>query len=322
MGPSFRDEVTRLAERALEAIRGPWASLSQRASIAAMECLNDPESLRAAKDCTEVALTPLLLDAPMVRRSYGKPLGYPGDYQVMLYYYNNALEGESTFAQVFHKLFVEHPLSNGVRTRCGFIADLMTKEHDRMLSTDGEAPTYRVTSLGCGPSRESAIYAAQRTSWRGQVTWTLIDQEEETLSVAYHDTQVALARSGARGTVRCLNVSFAQLFGDGGTMPIIEQQDFIFSTGLFDYLRERRARELLGSLYDRLAVGGLMAIGNALGPNEHFWAPEFVLDWTLLYRTREEMRRLTDDLPKSAQVDIVIEPGNAYYFLLVRKRTL
>ena len=40
---------------------------------------------------------------------------------------------------------------------------------------------------------------------------------------------------------------------------------------------------------------GLLAIGNALAPNHWFWTTEFISDWTLLYRTREEMlRRLVD----------------------------
>jgi extracellular factor (EF) 3-hydroxypalmitic acid methyl ester biosynthesis protein len=318
-GSNGVEELSRLAARALPAIRERWLELSHRASLAAAECLDDARALQAAKELTESALTPLLLDAPMVHRSYTKPLGYPGDYRVMLYYYANVLEGPSAFAQVFHKLFVEHPLSNGVRTRCGFVVDLMREQHERKLASSA-SPSYRVASLGCGPARESAIYAETRLSWPGQVSWTLIDQEEQTLSIAYRDTQVGLARSGANGQVRCLNVSFAQLLGEGSIMPFVEAQDFIFSTGLFDYLREARARQIVRTLYDQLAPDGLLAIGNAIGPNEHFWAPEFILDWTLLYRTREEMERLALDLPPSAQATVVVEPGNAYYFLLVRKR--
>jgi len=31
------------------------------------------------------------------------------------------------------------------------------------------------------------------------------------------------------------------------------------------------------------------------------------------------MRRLAARLPETAEVDIAVEPGNAYYFLLVRR---
>jgi trans-aconitate methyltransferase len=318
-GPAGRDELPKLAERALESIREPWKRLGSQGSIVALQCLSSSEALRAAKEYTETALTPLLLDAPMIRRSYTKPLGYPGDYQVMIYYYNNAFEGDSVFGQVFHKLFMEQPLPNGVRTRCDYVVGLMEEQQNRVVARKMDDAIYRVTSLGCGPARESALFARKRRDWPGQAVWTLIDQEEETLSVAFHDTQVELARSGARGQVRCLNVSFAQLFGDVSSMPGLEPQDLIFSTGLFDYLRETRAQELLLELYGRLAPGGLLAIGNAASPNDHFWEAEFILDWTLLYRTKEEMLRLADKIPRPAEIDVTLEPGNAYYFLLVRK---
>jgi extracellular factor (EF) 3-hydroxypalmitic acid methyl ester biosynthesis protein len=273
----------------------------------------------AAKQYTETILTSLLLDAPIMRRAYTKPLGYPGDYQVMLYYYNNTFEGDSLFGRIFHKLGVEHPLSNGVRTRKDFIVDIMEREHQRILAASGERAVYRVASLGCGPAREVSDYVARKGGWPGQVVWTLIDQEEEALSVAFAATKSALSRCGGNGRLQCLNVSFAQLLTGAPAVPIADRQHLFFATGLIDYLRESVAQTLLQHLYDDLEEGGLLAIGNAIAPTEEFWSPEFVLDWTLLYRTRDEMLRLATRLPASAEVEVVVEPGRAYYFLLVRK---
>ena len=45
-----------------------------------------------------------------------------------------------------------------------------------------------------------------------------------------------------------------------------------------------------------------------------------ILDWTLLYRTREQMVRLGALVAgEAAEVEVTVEPGGAYYFLLVRK---
>ena len=254
----------------------------------------------------------------MIRRSYGKPLGYPGDYQVMLYYYNNALEGDSAFAKVFHKFFVEHPLSHGVRTRKDYIVDALGREHRRATGARAGG-TFRAASLGCGPAREIADYVRRAGAWHGDAVFTLIDQEDETLSVAHRDAGAALARTGADGALQCLNLSFGQLLAEPDLLPDRNPQDVIYSTGLFDYLRESRAQPLLRALYERLAPGGLLLIGNALGPNRHFWSPEFVLDWTLLYRTDAEMRRLAAQLPEEAEVDVELETGGAYWFLVVRR---
>jgi len=72
-------------------------------------------------------------------------------------------------------------------------------------------------------------------------------------------------------------------------------------------------------MYDLLAPGGMLAIGNAIALNEHFWTPDLMGDWTMLYRTEDKMLRLTTKLPEEARVEIVNEPAEAYYFLLVRK---
>jgi extracellular factor (EF) 3-hydroxypalmitic acid methyl ester biosynthesis protein len=313
------EAIATLDQRALTTLRDPWNEIQRAASVAAVECLDNHEVLRAAKDFTETLVTPVVSVCPLHHRAYTKPLGYPGDYQVMLYYYNNALEGDSAFARVFHKFGVEHPLSNGVRTRKEFIVALLEEEHKRYLAMEKTDPVFRVASLGCGPAREISDFVKRQKGWPGHAVFTLMDQEDQALSIAYHSSHREIQANGANGTLLCLNLSFIQILRDPGLVPMEHAQHFIFATGLFDYLRETTAQALLRGLYDQLAPGGLLAVGNAIGPNDYFWSAEFMLDWTMLYRTREEMRRLAQRLPETADVNVVVEPGNAYYFLLVRK---
>lgn len=313
------EEREALDQRALDGLREPWTQLERAATEAALECLSSPESFRAAKRYTETLVTSLLLDSPNVKRAFEKPLGYPGDYQLMLMMYADQLEGDSTFARVFHKLFSENPLSSGVRTRKEMIVELTIRELERFQAARREAP-FRATSLGCGPAREVADFVQRQKSWPGVIHWELIDQEDEALSVAYHQSQAELSRAvRGRGAVTCLNLSFTQILSDPSILPTDAPQDFIYSMGLFDYLRERRGQELVEALYARLAPGGLLVVGNAHGAEKHFWAPEMLADWTLLYRTRDDMKRLAARLPSSAELEVIEEPSNAYYFLLARK---
>ncbi len=312
--------VDALAVRALDALRGPWAEIQTEASRAAIACLEDRDVLVAAKQMTETLVTTVMMPAPLVTRTYYKPLGYAGDYQVMLYYYDNLLEGDSVFARVFHKFGAEHPLSAGVRTRKDYVIGKMAREHARVLASAGpEGATFSVTSLGCGPGREVSEYLATGTVWPGRLALTLIDQEDQALSIAYHECQREIVSRDLAASLSCLNLSFVQMLRDPSLVPVDQQQDFIVSTGLFDYLRESTAQALVLGLYQRLKSGGLLTLGNALGPNEFFWTPEFLVDWTILYRSREDMLRLARLLPESASVDVEVEPGNAYYFLVIRK---
>lgn len=312
-------ELLAFAQEAYETLKEPYFQLHREASTAALEFLGDREALVAAKEYTETVLIPLTLDIPLNKRVYLKPLGYPGDYQVMLFYYNKSFEGDSVFAKVFHRIGVEHPLAHGVCTRKDLIKQLMEIEHDRVVEQRGDECEYRVASLGCGPAREVSEYIGLRRTWPGTAVWTLIDQEEEALGVAYRASRREIGEWGSAAHLDLLNLSFVQMINEGVPLHEDESQDFIYCTGLFDYIRESQAQRLICALYDLLAPGGLMSVGNAIGPHDCFWTPEFLGDWTILYRTRDEVRRMAAKLPASAAVDVVVEPGNAYYFLQVRK---
>lgn len=312
--------VSELTERAYEALRGRWWDHEVHASRAALECLESRDVLIASKQYTEAMVTPMVLASTLGRRAYTKPLGYAGDYQVMLYMYANSFEGQSVYGKVIHKCYTaDHPMCRGIRTRKDLVVNWMEDEHRRMLSDHGEKTSFRMVGLGCGPAREVTDFVARNRTWPGSVIWTLIDQEEEALSVAYRESRAEIAKWGSSGHLHLLNLSFVQMLSEGIPLQAPGSQHFIYSSGLFDYLRESRAQILIRALYDLLAEGGLLAVGNLVAPNEFFWGAEFLMDWTLLYRTRDEMIKLTALLPDSAEVELVDEPSAAYHFLRIRK---
>jgi len=315
---SGEEAVRALAERTYPAFSEGYDDLRARASRAALSCFDDKKTLEAAKAYTETMLTPLLVPAPIVYRSYVKPLGYPGDYQVMLYSYGDDFEGETAYAKLIHKLVANHPLSVGVRTRKNYVARHLRDEFARLRATDAECE-FKVTSLGCGPAREVSEFVESESGWAGSMRFRLIDQEERALQVAFDTIQRQLSRTASRGAAECFNLSFSQLLKNPALLSRFDAQHFVYSTGLFDYLPPRIAQRLLDALYGCLKPGGLLLVGNAQGPNEHFFCPEFAFDWPLVYRTRDEMLDLVKPLPESARVEVELEPGGAYWFLKIRK---
>lgn len=318
--PGSIEPIEKLAKQGYDALWEPWMKFVREGSRLATQMLGNPAQYAAAKRYTEMTLTPQVLDAPVLGRAYHKPLGYPGDYQIMQYYYENAFRGPSAAAMVFHRFITDHPLSAGCRTRKDFVMEKLFSamkahgEHHR-----GSKESFQATSLGCGPAREVVDFANQYKNWPVPVNFTLMDQEDEALSHAYQTGRKAMAQNGHKGSVECLHVSFSQLLNDPTLFPAVRPHNFIYSVGLFDYLRESRGQELVAALYEKLAPGGTMLVGNASAPNDWFWAAEFLLDWTLLYRTDEEVRRLAAKLPPNATVSVELEPGKAYYFLCVKK---
>lgn len=303
-----------LVRRSITAIRPRWHELRLAAAAAARPVLEDRAALAATKALTESLLTPLLLGAPVIGRSYTKPLGYPGDFLVMQHIYKDAFEGETAFDRVWHKLACEEPLAAGVRARKELVKALTAAEYARRRA---EGAPLRAMSLGCGPAREVVELLAEHPEPPAGIHWTLIDQEEKALSVAHGDVVRGIAARGGACSVQCLYLSFEQIIKDPGAITG-EPEDMIYCVGLFDYLPERRAAALLRSLFERLRPGGLLAIGNALAPNDHFWLGEFVLDWTLLYRDEAALRRLAAAAAPAA-IELRREDAGAYDFLLLRK---
>jgi len=315
----IEDARRHLAMRAADKIREEWLSLRTQAAKAALPSLANRETMRAVKEYTEDMISSGLLTAPIIHRSYTKPLGYPGDYQVMNQVYRNHFEGPSAFAQVFHKFVCEEPLAAGVRTRKDLVKKLQLEQHRALHARNPSMDVLRVTSLACGPAREVVELTAAPEELPTPVHWTLIDQEERALSLAYHEVYRSIASHRAPCTLRCMYMSFGQLLRDPFSALGEEPQDFIYAAGLFDYLGDLPARALIKTLYENLAPGGLLAIGNACAPTLNFWIPEFVLDWSLIYRTEEQLVSLTKKISKPGKVEVHIEPSAAYYFLVIRK---
>ena len=62
-----------------------WRSLWHTGNDLVRGVLPDPDALAATKEFTERVLTPELCLGPIWERAYFKPLGYPGDFEVMNY---------------------------------------------------------------------------------------------------------------------------------------------------------------------------------------------------------------------------------------------
>jgi extracellular factor (EF) 3-hydroxypalmitic acid methyl ester biosynthesis protein len=68
--------------------------------------------------------------------------------------------------------------------------------------------------------------------------------------------------------------------------------DFAYSLGLIDYFEDRHVERLLDFVYEVLAPGGKMILGNFHPQNPSRALMESVLEWRLIHRSEEDMCRL------------------------------
>lgn len=291
-----------------------WRELWQRGNALVSPILDDPARLRAAKRFTERVVTPELLAGPIWRRSYEKPMGYPGDFEIMNHVYSWKNEGDTAYGRLMHQIGLI--TCECVATRMSIVQQAIAQTVAAPGREDREA---RIASIGSGPAQEIVNYLGIKSLPR-PVSFTLVDQEHQALDQAYRNIMPKTLVHGGAATVNCLNMSFIDLTRRQSSIKKLEKQDFIYSVGLVDYVGPRRARELVEALFDRLAPGGLLAIGNMRdAPEGCMWPMEFLCDWTVHFRSAAEMMALGEGLPTES-AELEVDATGAVYVLFLRKK--
>jgi SAM-dependent methyltransferase len=262
----------------------------------------------------------LLMRVPWMRRARDKPLGYPGDYEVMNHVYGDGFGGATLFDRALGLSFLCTPAALAVRAR----KDLVKARLAALLddpATDRERPL-RVLSIAAGPAQEIFELLGERRRLARPVEIVLFDQDKRALSYAYGRLRGLAGAGGAHGErarIVYLHDSIKRLLlgADvfGGEGPF----DVVYSCGLFDYLQARTAIALARSLYARVAPGGTLYVGNMVPANPSRWFMELHLDWFLVYRETAELLGIGRAAAPGARVELVREETGVNPFVALTR---
>jgi hypothetical protein len=290
-----------------------WRALWRTGNDLVKTVMDDRDVLEATKAFTEVVVTPELRLGAIWDRSYGKPLGYPGDFEVMNQVYDWERRGTGVYQMLMHRLGLE--VAECIKTRMEVVqANIATVVREK-----GNSRAARIMSLGSGPAREVEQFLATSSLKTARVEFTLIDQEPAALKYAVEKTYPHVLNAIGQARVQCLNMSFTDILRGTGGLSALPPQDMIYSVGLLDYLADRRAHALVRRLYETLAPNGLLIIGNMNDtPLSNLWPMEFIADWSLYYRSDAQMLAWTEGL-NPAEAWTETESTERVRLLFVRK---
>lgn len=264
------------------------------------------------KRYTEAMFHPCVLGAPAAHRCYCKPLGYPGDYLLMDHLYSDERRGESLYDKLIHQVVVrEEPLADAVRHRKNF---MMSQIRQAVMAKSEGLP--QVLSLGCGSAQEVLEYLSG--SKPQEVRFTLVDQDQQALN--YVSTRLAgLSPHHSHLLDRVVNIGFKQLLTQNGVFDSTPYQNLIYTAGLFDYLTPRIAQRLAQRLFQKVSLGGTLAIGNFKAPTEVAWSLEYWMDWPLIYRTMDDMLEIASLIDEKFEREVTLDASGYTYVLLIHK---
>lgn len=314
-GEVGRNALEKMRQACSDRFIPQWRELWYRAHDITRPHIHDAAWMAAHKRFSEQVLTPDFNVAPNIRRAYEKPYGYPGDHLIMNAVYRfqrfGELRGDTAFERMMEHLAVDG--GGCVGTRLFRAQEILASFVDERAET---STPVRLANLGCGSAYEIYDWLA-RKEVAADVHFTIIDQDEKALKIAHESILPEARRQPGNIELTALNASFIQLMKAGELFGRLPPQDAVYSLGLYDYLSQKRAKALTAALYEHVAPGGLLMLANVRDFRETcMWPLEFIMDWSLIYRSEDEMHDLVEGLPSTDTRLEIDKTGNVFIITL------
>lgn len=262
-------------------------------------------------------LHPLMLVSPFIHRTYTKPLGYAGDYEMVNMIARDFYEGANPYAQILNSLILR---SDGAQAHRNRIDRLQHYLHNEALRLQQAGRALRVLNIGCGPAQELQRFI-RNDPLADRCEFHLMDFNEETLNHTRRKLTEASFQAGRNPSVVYHHKSINELLKDATrgslgreTSPFVSA-DLIYCAGLFDYLNDKICNRLLGLFCNWANPGGFVVATNVTPKNGVKYFLEHLLEWNLIYRDEKDMERIA---PSRGVREINCDPTNVNVFLEIR----
>lgn len=226
---------------------------------------------------------PYFMLSRMIDRSFSKPRGYAGDYYTIELIHLQQPMGDRRLGSLIDREYLLSPPCQAVRNRRWLMRDCLTEMYEQRTSRSDK---YLITSLASGAGREIFDFLGQLPQASAAFA-SLLDIDIEALTYSSHLANEA----GLQEQVLFAKENVLLLaMGRGKTR--LPPQDFVYSMGLADYLKDEVVIRLLNWMHDNLKPGGWAGIGNFGDDNPDKDFMDHILDWRLYHRSRADMQRL------------------------------
>jgi extracellular factor (EF) 3-hydroxypalmitic acid methyl ester biosynthesis protein len=307
-----RETIKKLEEPILPAIAPLLLRFENTASLIV------PELQPVHRSYIKRQLHPLVLCSPFIYRTYQKPLGYAGDYEMVSMMLRDPYEGSSMFAKVLNRLFLDTAPVVAHRNRIIYLKQRLHEETERMAQ---QGKVARIFNLGCGPAQEIQNFLIDDPLCDNS-DFLLLDFNDETITNTSRELESLRTRHRRRTGIKLEKRSVHQILKEStrtgaGFEP--GSYDVVYCAGLFDYLSDRICRRLLEVFYDLVAPGGLLIATNVDSSNPSRNWMEYVLEWHLVYRDKEGFSKIAPDKAPLEAINVKADETGVNIFLEVRK---
>ncbi len=264
----------------------------------------DSEKTAPYKEYYQKHLRSLFLAAPFINRIFSKPSGYPGDYEMINMVHRNALEGKTPLDKLLNKYASSIPIAKTVRKRTEFF----TNEIKNLAQKNSTA---KVLSIASGPALEFEMLLKKYPKLVDDVSITLLDQDINALRFSQENLYKTRIETQSKVKIDFIQKNIGTYLKELNRNKIRKNFDIVYASGLFDYFDCKTSKFVIKYLLKQTRPGGKIIIANlSKDGHDHRTILEFVGEWYLIYRSREDMVKLSEAIPKGIDFEIKeIEKG-------------
>ncbi len=276
----------------------------------------------AHRNFAQSALHPLLLRAPFVYRTFAKPMGYAGDYEMVNQILADPRQGPNTYFQIVNTLFLNAAVAEAHRNRITILVDYLGRAAEL---AEREGRQVNILNVGCGPAVEIQRFIETHPD-PSRLSFTLVDFSEETLAYTRSCIEGAARKHGKTVQVEFVHESVHDLLKRAvrrDSFSDRERFDFVYCAGLFDYLSDKVCARLVQYFVLRSREAGQILVTNVHSDNPERNGMEHLLEWHLIYRNEDQLEsvlplqrsatRLYKDVTGAnvfAEFRVLVEPAN------------
>jgi extracellular factor (EF) 3-hydroxypalmitic acid methyl ester biosynthesis protein len=307
-GKTEREILLALCAPALSA----FASLFEKFEKLALAA--QPDARVAHSLYAKRLLHPLVLCSPFMHRTYEKPLGYAGDYEMVRMMTMEPFRGDSIYAKLLNAFFLNTPPVVAHRNRIDTLVKHLSAETLRVVQKKRRATMF---NLGCGPAAEIQKFMAD-SPLSNSVNFSLLDFNDETAAFAQRTLNQIKHQNNRETGIQVIKKSVSGLIKDSSKFGQ-NSFDLVYCAGLFDYLSDNVCTTLLEIFYDLAAPGGLVLVSNVDASNPSRGWMECMVDWYLVYRDARQMREIMPEGIPGDAVRVFSEVSSVNIFAEIRK---
>lgn len=253
--------------------------------------LNISESQTALhKKFVQEHLHALILSSPFPYRVYSKPLGYAGDYEMMRMIQRENAEGPNLYSKFINVFYTNQPIPDSVKNRTDTLVKMI---ESGVASAEERGEEFSSLSIGCGPALEVKRFL-ETNSPKIKCHFKLLDFNEETLNFAVSQSNLAKGNKNCEITGELNSVH--ELLKKSLNEKEDKKYDFVYCSGLFDYLSNRVCSRLVKLFFSLTKSGGRVLVTNMHTDNPDRQIMELLLEWYLIYRNEDDMQNLAPGL--------------------------